>query len=193
MNVALPRDVTDVIMGIVVSRDVSSVIHEMRGALFPRRRGHAPSSVPPELHATPAAPRRVSVDIPEVMKPLYETYLDDVEFHTAHGLVFMSEREMVSRRTLRSVDLASRYVGMGHVTVHTYIRGPDLVVTHPDGGANGYERAHNAAQRREFIESVVERVESGQGDPRATVSKGSWVDVRSFVDWWHGEKGCVWG
>ena len=47
----------------------------------------------------------------------------------------------------RIVDMAYAYAGMGSVSVHSYDKGTDQVLTCRDGGANGFERQSNRAQR----------------------------------------------
>ena len=126
--------------------------------LVPRRAGStdnlffAPNE---ETHRIPTIERRcVETPMPKELAAVYECYPDDTEFTAPHGWTFLSEAEIQRRRTVmirdgqsRLVDIAYVYVGMGHVTVLSYDPVSKCVLTNLDGGANGFDREHNARMR----------------------------------------------
>lgn len=205
--VSLPQELDHVIMGIVVSQDACAIVDQMRKILVPHRQGTAlytPLSVessadgaaPVEnrTDALPTAIRRVATPMPGVLKPFYEAYPDDVEFRTNDGsyLTLLSEQEMVARSFPGTVDISFRYIGMGHVIVHTYLKGPDLVVSHVDGGANGLDRVHNHRERQEFLDKVASHLADSNALVTTKVARdemaSGWRAVSNFTEWWNHER-----
>lgn len=125
---------------------------------------------------TPA--REVHTDIPDTLKPLYAAHTLDTEFRSANGLTFLSEAEMRTRSLPSTVDLAYRYVGMGHIVVHTYVKATDRVISHVDGGANDFERIGNFERRRQVIQNYLSSGSEGP-DP--------WTRVAPLQQWWREE------
>lgn len=193
----LPKDLTDTIVGMALSDDVRSVVDDMKKALVPQRAGSTAmpffaSTCPVDDAKAVAKGRVVAAPMPKVMTPFYEPYVDTVEFRTLNGLTFLSESEMIFRSLPGTVDLAYRYAGMGHIMVHTYIPGPDLIVTHVDGGSNGYDREYNATKRIELVREVLRRVKCGKKEFKDLTPMGGWTRIASFVDWWRVENASVW-
>lgn len=108
-----------------------------------------------ETHRVPSVEtRRVQVPIPEELLTVYQRYPDDTEFSAPNGWMFLSEREIATRRDamrekgqMRLVDIGFVYAGMGHVRVVAYDPETRGVLTSIDGGANGWERTDNHDRR----------------------------------------------
>jgi hypothetical protein len=98
--------------------------------------------------------RRVDVPIPTELLNVYQRYPDDTEFSAPHGWMFLSEREIATRRdamraegSMRLVDIGFVYAGMGHVKVVSYDPETKGVLTSVDGGANAWDRKDNHERR----------------------------------------------
>lgn len=191
MSYEWPPDVEAKIVGIALATDVSQVVQEMKGRLTPLRKGSIQNAFFVANEGVPdigwgTTKRTTTVAFPEVMKPFYESYPDDVEFGTDFGLIFMSESEIVQRSDIRgSIDLAFLYMGMGHVLVHSYVRARDVVITCVDGGANDFDRCLNAKRRREFVAAAVH----GEID---VPMPNSWASITPFVQWWKRQQEPTW-
>jgi hypothetical protein len=105
----------------------------------------------------PAVPKSVSrvrsssLRLPPIMKRLYENYPPDVEF-SAPTVTFFSERNMKGYgEDSDLIDIGYRYVGMGHIVVYTYDSETDNMISHLDGGANGFDRMENGTSRLKML------------------------------------------
>lgn len=90
--------------------------------------------------------------VPEALRSLYRSYPTHVEFrHTGPwGGVLLSIDEMRARMRILPegcIDLGYVYMGMGHISVYTYIASKGGIVSHTDGGACGQARASNSNDR----------------------------------------------
>ena len=122
--------------------------------------------------------RDVKVPLPRELSEVYAKYPPDVEFSFSDATVadqwtFLSEDEMYRRWRYhvdagqpRMVDMAIKYIGMGHVRVLAYDPDDRLVYTDYDGGSNGWDQMSNAKTRNDCI-------------------VGSRSDRRNFVEWFH--------
>ena len=126
--------------------------------LVPRRAGSTDNAFfysNEETHRIPTAETRyVKVPLPAELKVVYQHYPDDTEFSAPGGWVFLSEREVATRRDAmvqegqtRLVDIGFAYAGMGHVNVVSYDPQTEGVLTSIDGGANGWDREENHKRR----------------------------------------------
>lgn len=126
--------------------------------LVPRRAGSTDNAFfcpNEETHRVPTVEtRRVGVPLPEELLTVYQRYPDDTEFSAPNGWMFLSEREIATRRDamrkegqMRLVDIGFVYAGMGHVTVVSYDPETRGVLTSIDGGANGWDRKDNHERR----------------------------------------------
>lgn len=98
--------------------------------------------------------------IPEALRALYRSYPTHVEFrHTGSwGGILMSIDEIRARmQTLPKgcIDLGFVYMGMGHVSVYTYIEPKEGIVSHTDGGACGHDRTYNSEQRLKELRANI--------------------------------------
>jgi hypothetical protein len=106
--------------------------------------------------------RKVTCEIPEELKCIYSKYDQEVEF-SVFDWIFLSETEIIERYEqfvkegqCRCIDIAFRYIGMGHVCVLTYDPVSQHVFEQFDGGANEYDRIKNRKTRVETdIASIV--------------------------------------
>ena len=126
--------------------------------LVPRRAGSTDNAFfgpNEETHRVPTVEtRRVGVPLPEELLTVYQRYPEDTEFSAPNGWMFLSEREIATRRDamrkegqMRLVDIGFVYAGMGHVTVVSYDPETRGVLTSIDGGANGWDRRDNHERR----------------------------------------------
>ena len=169
-----PPDLEARIVGLALAKDANIIVQEMKILLQPHKGGSTQNaffSANPGVEKSWSKIRQSNLPLPELMKPFYEAYDPTIEFR-AGNLTFFSESQMQKTSVAGSVDLAYEYMGMGHILVHTYIRSRDVIVSYPDGGANGFERAVNADRRREMLEQVI---------PEPDIQN---ENVRTFVDWW---------
>ena len=101
--------------------------------------------------------------LPPCLREIYRRYSSDTEF--AHGpVVFLSEAEILERKAAheaagqsRMVDLAVKYVGMGHVEVLSYDPVTETFYPGLDGGSNGFDRANNHRRRLARDVDAIER------------------------------------
>lgn len=126
--------------------------------LVPRRVGSTDNAFfgpNEETHRVPTVETRpVGVPLPEELSTVYQRYPEDTEFSAPNGWMFLSEREIATRRDamrdkgqMRLVDIGFVYAGMGHVTVVSYDPETRGVLTSIDGGANGWDRKDNHERR----------------------------------------------
>lgn len=177
----LPNELERLIVGHAVTGNLARVAHELRTDLQPHLHGsvHNAFFLPnPALAERAIAPtREVRKPLPAVLTPLYESYPPNTEFAARScGLVFRSEDEMEELVPGRIVDMAYAYAGMGSVSVHSYDKGTDQVLTCRDGGANGFERQSNRAQRVRAVHAHAR----GEDSPH--------LRVRGFEQWWEDTK-----
>lgn len=185
-----PADLESKVVGLCVAGEDICLAQEMRTALLPVKGGSTQNAFFLVNESLPPAPqlrrnRAVRARVPACLHPLYATYDDTVEFAGPNGLVFLSERQILDTSPTGTADIAYRYCGMGHVTVHTYVPNRAAVVSMPDGGSNGYERADNAARRKEAIGAYVR-------DDTPIASSDPWVNCRPLLQWWREESGAQW-
>lgn len=182
-----PPDVERRVVELAVTADRRAIVKELLRTLTPHRDGslHNPLFCNNEsLPCKPVAANRLLPDrmrdhMPPILLPLYETYSDTTCFsHAPSGGTFLSEQEILAMSDSPVVDFAYHYAGMGHVTVHTYDKTRDRVVSLLDGGANGYDRADNAAARRARL---------------AKFAVGEDEESLPFDEWWASAmtSGCV--
>ena len=195
---ALPKEISDVIVGLVVSADDRAIVEDIK-RLVPHVAGSTENPFFSETEQLPLVvdlPTRVRTAdgrLPRLLLPLYESYAEDVEFRNGNGLVFLSERELRSRANGEFVDIAYRYVGMGHVVVHAYVPDDGVVVSHLDGGSEYHSRAINHDTRRRFVRSVIEWLRRTDAAVPAPAEDDEWRRVRPFSEWWQTEvRNGVW-
>lgn len=181
-----PPDLQEKVVGIALAKDLVPVVRQMATVLKPHRGGSTSNPFFCLNEGIPAHPAGLSWNkvrttgqplFPEVMKPFYEAYSSDVEFCANGGLVFLSEDETLQNRLscTQGIDLAYRYMGMGHIMVYSYLKRDDVVLSCIDGGANGYDRNENSKKRKEMWKALV----------AGSDTTDQWSKVRSFVDWWN--------
>jgi hypothetical protein len=143
--------------------------------MTPRHKGAARN---PFFHVNDAKPvqtitkiRTVEKLMPELFVPLYESYAPDTEFSNDAGLVLFCEDDMIEMHS-GILDVGFKYSGMGHVFVFSYSSVDRKMLTHLDGGANGWDRANNSMLRQ----TALKNYQLGIVDPYMT--------VQDILVWW---------
>ena len=179
-----PQDLNDHIMALAVSDGQKQMATEIRTTFQPRQDGSTSNAYFVSNGDAPVMTietrRAVRVPLPWILKPIYESYADTVEFAQPQTmLTFLSEREMLSRMDEGSgiVDFAYRYAGMGHVIVYTYDRETGAVLRGMDGGANGFEREANHRDR-------IQKWKQWKGKHQWPTSGSWWAKYDSFDQFW---------
>ena len=168
-----PEDINDKIVG-MLSTDEQRVVRSLN-RWTPHRAGAAANPFFHVNEETPVQPfqktREVARHIPELLVPLYASYGPDTEFSNDNGMVLFSEDGM--REVCPGIrDVGFTYMGMGHINVFSYHRGDRRILSHIDGGANGWDRNRNSIARKKALEEY----NMGIVQPELT--------VQGFLAWW---------
>lgn len=183
-----PTEIERHITSLVRADEAMALVKDLKATLRPHNGGSTDNAFFRPNGTVPPVPiaknREVHARIPSIMVPFYETYPDTVEFCSEGGLTFLSEAEMLAKAEFLPkglVDMAIRYVGMGHVMVHTYDKEHDCMISYLDGGANGYDREDNSKARRHALSHYAEH---------ATLPspKDDWGKIRPYQAWWEAER-----
>lgn len=110
-------------------------------------------------------PRTVYTPLPEELISIYQKYSDDTEFKTDCGWTFLSEQDISENHEKfkknnqkRVIDIALRYMGMGHVELLVYDPDTKMVFMDRDGGSNGWDRESNWQRRINMDVGEVDKV-----------------------------------
>ena len=168
-----PSEINDKIVGMLSSDEQRAVRSICR--MTPRNGGAASK---PFFQVNCAKPkqtiqkiRTVEKHIPELFVPLYSSYTSDTDFSNDTGLVLFCEDDMIERCP-GIVDVGFKYSGMGHVLIFSYSSADRKMLTHLDGGANGFDRLSNSHRRH----TALNNYKLGTVDPHLT--------VQDLLGWW---------
>ena len=168
-----PGEINDKIVGMLSSDEqhvTRSICH-----MIPRNGGAAGN---PFFQVNDAKPkqtiqkiRTVEKHIPELFVPLYGSYAPDTEFSNDTGLILFCEDDMIEMCP-GILDVGFKYAGMGHVLIFSYSSTDRKMLTHLDGGANGWDRVSNSERRQ----TALNNYQLGTVDPNLT--------VQDLLGWW---------
>ncbi|RPF82500.1 MAG: hypothetical protein CBC65_000095 [Rhodothermaceae bacterium TMED105] len=168
-----PTEINDKIVGMLSNEEQRMVRSICR--MTPRSGGAASN---PFFHVNEAKPkqaihkiRTVEKHIPELFVPLYGSYTADTEFSNDTGLVLFCEDDMIEMCP-GILDVGFKYSGMGHVSIFSYSTIDRKMLTHLDGGANGWDRVHNSNLRQ----TALNDYQFGTVKPSLT--------VQDLLEWW---------
>jgi hypothetical protein len=94
------------------------------------------------------------LDLPPELKTLYATYPTNTEFYVGERTLLCLDEVLAHTLAMREggqrrlVDVGLEYIGMGHIKVYSHDPVGNKMVMRIDGGANGWDRAANAAVAR---------------------------------------------